>query len=267
VSAPVLVVDDLAVHAGGVPLVEGVGFTLAPGGTLGIVGESGSGKTMTALALLRLLPAGARVVRGRALFGGEDLLQASETRMREVRGRGIAMVFQEPMSALNPVLTIGTQLERVIARHRAAGSRAARDVAADALARVGIADPARRLRQHPHELSGGMRQRVALAMALACEPSVLIADEPTTALDATTQAQALGLIADLQRELRMALILITHDLAVVAQTCERVVVMRAGVVVEEGSTADVIGRPAHDYTRGLVESTRRFAVPRAEAGA
>jgi peptide/nickel transport system ATP-binding protein len=267
VSPPVLVVEDLVVHLGGVPVIDGIGFALAPGGTLGIVGESGSGKTMTALALLRLLPAGARVVRGRVLLGDEDLLRASEARMRAVRGRGIAMVFQEPMSALNPVLTIGTQLERVIERHRASGARAARALAADALARVGIADPVRRLRQQPHELSGGMRQRVALALALACEPAVLVADEPTTALDATTQAQVIELVARLQAELRMALLLITHDLAVVAQTCERTLVMRAGAVVEEGLTADVIERPVHDYTRGLVASTRRIAAPRAGASA
>jgi ABC-type dipeptide/oligopeptide/nickel transport system ATPase component len=252
-------VEDLTVDLGGTRVLDRVGFTLAAGETLGLVGESGSGKTLTALALLRLLPPAARVTGGRILLGDEHVLAAREPRLRKLRGGVIAMVFQEPMTALNPVLTIGTQLERVIVRHRGLTRRQAHAAAIEALARVGIAAPAERLAEPPHRLSGGMRQRVAIAMALACEPAVLVADEPTTALDVTTQAQVLDLIVRLQSELRMAMLLVTHDLAVVAGTCARVAVMHAGRIVEEGRTADVIAQPCTSHTQALLAGTRALS--------
>jgi ABC-type dipeptide/oligopeptide/nickel transport system ATPase component len=255
VSAPLLAVEGLCIDVGGARVVDGVDFELTAAETLGLVGESGSGKTMTALALLRLLPPGARIVAGRITLAGEDLVAASDARVRALRGGVIAMVFQDPMTALNPVLTIGTQLERVIARHRRLSGRPARDVAVAALARVGIAAPEQRLHEPPHRLSGGMRQRVAIAMALACEPLVLLADEPTTALDVTTQAQVLELIVGLQSELGMSMLLITHDLAVVAETCARTAVMRAGRIVEQGATVDVVTAPRDAYTQALLAHT------------
>ena len=265
-SAPLLSVENLSIDLGGACVVNGVGFELTAGETLGLVGESGSGKTLTALALLRLLPAGARVTAGRIAFAGADLLAVDEARMRALRGGAIAMVFQDPMTALNPVLTIGTQLERVIARHRGLTGRAAHDAAVAALARVDIAAPAQRLREPPHRLSGGMRQRVAIAMALACEPKVLLADEPTTALDVTTQAQVLELIVRLQSELGMAMLLITHDLAVVAETCARTAVMRAGRIVEQGPTAALVATPRDAYTQALLAHTLQVrASPAASA--
>ena len=260
-SAPLLRVEDLTVDLGGARVLDRVSFDLAAGETLGLVGESGSGKTLTALALLRLLPRAARVAGGRILLQDEDVLAADEARMRELRGGVIAMVFQEPMTALNPVLSIGTQLERVIVRHRRLTRRQARTVAVEALARVGIAAPAQRLAESPHRLSGGMRQRVAIAMALACEPKVLLADEPTTALDVTTQSQVLELIVRLQSELRMAMLLVTHDLGVVAGTCGRVAVMHAGRIVEQGPTADVIVRPHASYTQALLAGTLALNSP------
>jgi len=254
-SAPLLSVEDLCVDIAGARVLDRVSFVLAAGETLGLVGESGSGKTMTAFALLGLLPPGARIASGRILLEGEDLTRFDEARLRALRGGEIAMIFQEPMTALNPVATVGAQLERVIVRHRGLTRKQARTVAVEALARVGIASPERRLAEHPHRLSGGMRQRVLIAMALACEPKLLVADEPTTALDVTTQAQVLELIVRLQHELRFAVLLITHDLAVVAQTCARTAVMRGGRIVEKGATTDVISRPREDYTRTLLANT------------
>jgi ABC-type dipeptide/oligopeptide/nickel transport system ATPase component len=254
-SAPLLSVEELCVDIAGARVLDRVSFDLAAGGTLGLVGESGSGKTLTALSLLGLLPPGARVASGRILLEGGDVTRFDEARLRALRGGEVAMIFQEPMTALNPVAAVGAQLERVIVRHRGLGRRQARAVAVDALARVGIASPERRLREYPHRLSGGMRQRVLIAMALACEPKLLVADEPTTALDVTTQAQVLDLILRLQEELRFAVLLITHDLAVVAQTCARTAVMRLGRIVEEGATAELISRPREDYTRTLLANT------------
>ena len=260
-SEPLLTVQDLRIDIGGARVVDGVSFSLAAGETLGLVGESGSGKTLTALALLRLLPPGAHVTGGAITLAGEDLVAAGEARLRALRGGAMAMIFQEPMTALDPVLRIGTQLERVIVRHRGLSRLQARRVAMDALARVGIATPKRMLGEYPHRLSGGMRQRVLIAMALACKPSVLIADEPTTALDVTTQAQVLDLIVRLQAELGFGVLLITHDLAVVAETCARTVVMRAGRLVEEGATATLIAQPREVYTQTLLANTLRVRRP------
>jgi oligopeptide/dipeptide ABC transporter ATP-binding protein len=235
--------------------VDGVGFTLAPGEVIGIVGESGSGKSLTALSILKLVPnPPGRIAAGRIVFRGQDLVPLGERAMNEIRGRDIAMIFQEPMTALNPVFTIGDQIAETLRIHEGIDRRAARDRAQELLARVGISNPAQRLDQYPHELSGGMRQRVMIAMALACKPQLLIADEPTTALDVTIQAQILALLRDLQRELGMAVVLITHDLGVIAQVVDRVAVMYAGRIVEEGPVASVFERPSHPYTRLLLES-------------
>jgi ABC-type dipeptide/oligopeptide/nickel transport system ATPase component len=254
-STALLSVEELCVDIAGTRVLDRVSFALAAGETLGLVGESGSGKTMTAYSLLGLLPPGARVASGRILLEGEDVTRFEGPRLRALRGGEIAMIFQEPMTALNPVATVGAQLERVILRHRGLTRKQARAVAVEALARVGIASPERRLAEYPHRLSGGMRQRVLIAMALACEPKLLVADEPTTALDVTTQAQVLDLIVRLQEAQRFAVLLITHDLAVVAQTCARSAVMRAGRIVEEGATAEIVSRPQEDYTRALLANT------------
>jgi oligopeptide/dipeptide ABC transporter ATP-binding protein len=234
-------------------LVEDVSLELGRGEILGLVGESGCGKSVTAAAIMRLLPAGA-TISGRVLFGGQDLLALSEPAMRERRGARIAMVFQEPMTALNPTLTIGYQIEEVLLLHTSLEARARRAKAQALLREVGIGAPERRSRQYPHELSGGLRQRVAIAMAIACEPSLLIADEPTTALDVTIQAQILDLLERLGREHGMAVLLITHDLGVVGETCERIAVMYAGRIVETGVARDVLARPRHPYTRALLRS-------------
>jgi oligopeptide/dipeptide ABC transporter ATP-binding protein len=235
--------------------VDGVSFSVDAGTTLGIVGESGSGKSVTALSILRLLrdPPG-RVVAGEVLFRGRDLLKLDEKQMREVRGNQISMIFQEPMTSLNPVLTVGDQVAEPLRLHRGLSKSAARAEAAALFKKVGIADPERRVRDYPHQMSGGMRQRVMIAMALACKPQLLIADEPTTALDVTIQAQILELLASLKRELGMALVLITHDLGVVAETCDEVVVMYAGHVVEKGRAVELFARPRHPYTVGLLRS-------------
>jgi oligopeptide/dipeptide ABC transporter ATP-binding protein len=258
-AEPLLSVEGLRV-AFGPPereqvAVDGVCFTLAPGEVVGIVGESGSGKSLTALSILKLVPnPPGRIAAGRIVFRGQDLVPLGERAMNAIRGRDIAMIFQEPMTALNPVFTIGEQIAETLRVHEGIDRAAARRRAQELLARVGISNPAQRLDQYPHELSGGMRQRVMIAMALACRPQVLIADEPTTALDVTIQAQILALLRDLQRELGMAVVLITHDLGVIAQVVDRVVVMYAGRIVEEGPVAAVFGRPSHPYTRLLLES-------------
>jgi peptide/nickel transport system ATP-binding protein len=258
-AEPLLIVEDLRV-AFGPPereqvAVDGVGFTLAPGEVIGIVGESGSGKSLTALSILKLVPnPPGRIAAGRIVFRGKDLVPLGERAMNEIRGRDVAMIFQEPMTALNPVFTVGEQIAETLRVHEGIDRRAARGRAQDLLKRVGISNPAQRLDQYPHELSGGMRQRVMIAMALACRPQLLIADEPTTALDVTIQAQILALLRDLQRELGMAVVLITHDLGVIAQVVDRVAVMYAGRIVEEGPVAAVFERPSHPYTRLLLES-------------
>ena len=233
--------------------VRDVSFQVRRGETLCIVGESGCGKSMTSLALMGLLPRAA-LRRAQALdFLGEDLLQASASRTNALRGDRMAMVFQEPMTALNPAYTIGEQLVEHYRHHRGASLAQARERAVELLHKVGIASAAERLRQYPHQLSGGLRQRVMIAMALMCAPELLIADEPSTALDVTIQAQILRLLADLQRELGIAMVLITHDLGVVARIADRVAVMYAGQVVEEGTAAEIFARPRHPYTRGLLE--------------
>ncbi|GAB5374317.1 MAG: ABC transporter ATP-binding protein [Acuticoccus sp.] len=259
---PLLRIEDLRTHFfsedGVTRAVDGVTFTVGEGETLGIVGESGCGKSVTALSVLRLLPNRiARTVGGRILFGNTDLLALPESKMREIRGDRIAMIFQEPMTSLNPVLTIGGQIAEAVRIHRGVSMSAARKRAREVLDLVKIPDAARRLDDYPHQFSGGMRQRVMIAMALACDPKLLIADEPTTALDVTIQAQVLDLMIDLKEETGAAVILITHDLGVVAETCQRVIVMYAGRVVEEADVYELFDRPAHPYTRGLLASQAR----------
>ena len=245
---------DIGAGGGMLHAVRGVDLSVAPGETLCIVGESGCGKSMTSLAMMGLLPKAARIEATRLEFDGEDLLRASERRMSDLRGNRMAMIFQDPMTSLNPSYTIGNQLEEVFLRHCRAGRKQARDRAIHLLERVGITAAERRLSQYPHQLSGGLRQRVMIAMALMCEPDLLIADEPTTALDVTIQAQILRLLAELQQEFKMALILITHDLGVVARIADRVAVMYAGEIVEKGPATAVFDRPSHPYTMGLLES-------------
>jgi len=239
-----------------VQAVDDVSFEVRAGETLGIVGESGCGKTVTSLALLGLLPEPpARIMDGSSVrFGGQELVGADERSLRALRGNEMSMVFQEPMSSLNPVFTAGDQIAESLRLHRGLSRREARAEAVRLLDEVGIPEPARRVDEYPHQLSGGMRQRVMIAMAIACKPKLLIADEPTTALDVTIQAQILDLLAELRRTLGMAVLLITHDLGVVAEVCDRVVVMYAGQVVETGTVEDIFVRPAHPYTRGLLGS-------------
>ena len=242
------------------PAVDDVGFNLAEGEVLGIVGESGSGKSVTALSIMGLLPKPpARVTAGSIKFQGEDLLALGEREMQRVRGPGIGMVFQEPMTSLNPVFPIGDQLMETVRVHERVGKGAQRERAIAMLAKVGIAEPERRLRDYPHQLSGGMRQRVMIAMALACSPKLLIADEPTTALDVTIQQQILELLLDLRAELGMAIIIITHNMGVVAEMADRVIVMYAGRIIERAPIAELFERPAHPYTRGLLESIPTLA--------
>ena len=242
--------------------VDGVSFTVASGETLAIVGESGSGKSVTSLSIMRLVPTPPGEIAGGVVrFRGRDLLRLSERAMRRVRGNEISMIFQEPMSSLNPLLTVGEQIAEVVRLHRGLGRAAARRHAVEMLARVNIPDPERRAGEYPHRLSGGMRQRVMIAMALACHPALLIADEPTTALDVTIQAQILQLIRALQAEMGMSVLFITHNLGVVAQLADRVAVMYAGRIVEQGDVAAVFASPLHPYTRALLRS-----IPRVEGG-
>jgi oligopeptide/dipeptide ABC transporter ATP-binding protein len=263
-GAPLLDVRELvtrfATDGGELRAVDGVSFAVRAGSTLGVVGESGSGKSVTALSILRLLrdPPG-RVVGGSVLFRGRDLLTLSEREMQKVRGAELAMIFQEPMTSLNPVMTTGAQVAEPLVIHRGVSKKAALEQAAELYRLVGIADPQRRIHDYPHQMSGGMRQRVMIAMALACRPALVIADEPTTALDVTIQAQILELLARLRRELGMALVLITHDLGVVAETCDDVVVMYAGQVVEQADARALFAHPRHPYTNGLVHSRQSTA--------
>ncbi len=261
----VLEVEDLAVSfpSRGKPVraVDELSLSLEAGETLGLVGESGSGKTVTALAALGLLPRSSRV-RGRILFDGRDLLTLPEREWRRVRGNRISMVFQDPMTSLNPLLTIGRQLEEVFECHRSLPRRQARTASIAALGEVGLPRPEARMDAYPHELSGGMRQRVLIAMALACRPSVLFADEPTTALDVTIQAQILDLLGRMQRESAMAVVLITHDLGVVASSCDRVHVLYAGRSMETARTDPLFAAPMHPYTSGLLRSVPRLDDPR-----
>lgn len=254
---PVLEVEhlsvDIATPRGTLHAVRDVSFTVRRGETLCIVGESGCGKSMTSLAIMGLLPRAARRRVGALRLLGEDLAGASARRVNALRGNRMAMIFQEPMTALNPAWTIGEQLTEVYRHHRKASAAEARDRAVELLAKVGIASAGERLVQYPHQLSGGLRQRVMIAMALMCEPDLLIADEPSTALDVTIQAQILRLLADLQRDLGIAMVLITHDLGVVARIAHRVAVMYAGEGVEEGTAEQVFGAPRHPYTQGLLD--------------
>ena len=262
---PLLDVNNLTTHfftdAGIVKAVDGVSFTIARGETLGIVGESGSGKSMTALSLMRLIPdPPGKTIAGTINYFGKngeppvDLLKLAPKEMRRIRGKRIAMVFQEPMTSLNPVYTIGYQVGEAIALHEGGSARSVRERAIEMLTLVGIPGPARRYDEYPHQLSGGMRQRAMIAMALSCTPDLLLADEPTTALDVTIQAQILELIASLQAKLGMAMILVTHDFGVIAETTQRVIVMYAGRFVEEGKTRDIFAEPQHPYTQGLLKS-------------
>jgi peptide/nickel transport system ATP-binding protein len=264
-TAALLTVEDLRTHfftrRGVVKAVDGVSFAVAAGETLAIVGESGCGKSVTALSLMRLVPdPPGRIVGGSVNLGDVDLLALDEEAMRDVRGKDVAMIFQEPMTSLNPVLTIGSQIAEILLLHEPLSRREAWRKAVDMLRLVRIPEPEQRARAYPHQLSGGMRQRAMIAMALACNPKVLIADEPTTALDVTIQAQILAIILDLQRTLGTAVILITHDLGVVAETARRVIVMYAGRKVEEASVDDLFAHPQHPYTHGLMASIPRLAI-------
>jgi oligopeptide/dipeptide ABC transporter ATP-binding protein len=257
-----LTVEDLRVHfateRGTVHAVNGISFDIAPGETLGLVGESGCGKSVTSLALLGILARNGRVVSGRAVFEGRDLLALSDSELRSVRGRKIAMIFQDPMTSLNPVLSIGRQIVEVLETHFDMSNADAKKRAASLLERVGIPSPDVRLKDYPHQFSGGMRQRAMIAMALACEPKLLIADEPTTALDVTIQAQILGLLRELVTEQDTALVLITHDLGVVAGMCQRVHVMYGGMIMEAAPAARLFAQPRHPYTLGLLQSVPRL---------
>jgi oligopeptide transport system ATP-binding protein len=265
-SEPLLAVDDLRVRFwtqhGTVHAVNGISFEIAAGETLGIVGESGCGKSVTSLALLGILPRAGRVARGKALFEGRDLLQLTDKELRRIRGREIAMIFQDPMTSLNPVLTVGRQIREALETHFGMERKPAEARAAELLDQVGIPAARSRVNDYPHQFSGGMRQRAMIAMALACEPKLLIADEPTTALDVTIQAQILDLLRALVAERDTALILITHDLGVVAGMCERVNVMYSGLFMETGSAEQVFETPRHPYTLGLLQSVPRLDAPR-----
>lgn len=261
---PLLEVRDLRVSfftpRGEVRAVDGVSFTIDEGETFGLVGESGCGKSVTALSLLRLLDGNGRIVGGDIVFAGRRLLALSEEEMRSLRGDQIAMVFQEPMTSLNPVFTVGYQIGEVLEVHRGMSRKQARAEAIELLRLVEIPEPERRVDAYPHQLSGGMRQRVMIAMALACRPRLLIADEPTTALDVTIQAQILDLLAHLQQQFGMAVLFVTHDLGIVAERARRVAVMYAGRIVEEAETATLFRNPLHPYTRGLLRSIPRLGM-------
>lgn len=249
--------------------VKGVSFTVGRGETLCLVGESGSGKSLTALSLLNLLPSGARRRMDRAVFAGEDFSRFGERQMQDLRGRDIGMIFQDPMMAFNPTMTIGRQLEEVYLRHVSRDRRKARERAIGLMTRVGVTRPETRMDEYPHQLSGGLRQRAMIAMALMCEPKLLIADEPTTALDVTMQAQVLSLLKSVQESFDIAILFITHDLGVVAAIADRIAVMKSGVIVETGDVEQVLGNPREAYTRALIAAVPKApvltAVPFAEA--
>jgi peptide/nickel transport system ATP-binding protein/oligopeptide transport system ATP-binding protein len=271
---PLLEIDQLNIafetNRGLIRPVRDASYSIYPGQTLAVVGESGCGKSVTALSILRLIPSPpGKVLSGQIVFQGKDLLTLSEKEMRKVRGKDIAMIFQEPMTSLNPVYTIGDQIVEAVTLHQGVGTREAYRIAEKALADVGISDPGRRVNEYPHQMSGGMRQRVMIAMALSCQPKLLIADEPTTALDVTIQAQILELLRKLQQETGMAVLLITHDLGVVAENADTVAVMYASRVVEFATVEDLFDKPLHPYTQGLFrsvpklgqESTRLETIP------
>jgi oligopeptide/dipeptide ABC transporter ATP-binding protein len=272
--AALLDVQDLRVSFGeganARPALDGVTFSVAPGRTLGIVGESGCGKSLTALSIMRLLPSPpARLVGGKILFSPKDgasvdiaTLEPSGRAMRSLRGKDMAMIFQEPMTALNPVYTIGDQIGEVLVEHEGLSQREAVARAVELLRLVGVPSPEERVRQYPHEFSGGMRQRAVIAIALACSPALLIADEPTTALDVTVQAQVLRLMKDMQARFGSAILFITHDMGVVGEMCDEVIVMYLGMVVEQGPVQAVLSAPAHPYTQGLIASIPTLTMPR-----
>ena len=239
---------------GEVMAVNGVSFNLDRGKILGIVGESGSGKSVTAYSIMQILEKNGSIKKGQVLYKGQDITKFSEKQMREFRGKCCAIIFQDPMTSLNPVFTIGNQLKEAIELHTDRKGKVAMDRAIEMLTLVGVNEPEKRVKQYPYELSGGMRQRVMIAMALACEPDILIADEPTTALDVTIQAQILELMQSLQKKLGMAIIMVTHDLGVIADMCDEIIVMYGGRVCERGTAEDIFYRPAHEYTKGLLKS-------------
>jgi oligopeptide/dipeptide ABC transporter ATP-binding protein len=262
-ASPLLELRNLRIafeaERGQIQPVQDVSFSIFPGQTLALVGESGCGKSVTALSILRLIPSPpGRVLGGQVLFQDRDLLQLSEKQMRSVRGKDIAMIFQEPMTSLNPVFTVGEQIVEAVKLHQQVNTRQARDIAAQSMHDVGIADPEKRLDEYPHRLSGGMRQRVMIAMALSCQPKLLIADEPTTALDVTIQAQILDLLRRLQQERGMSILLITHDLGVVAGNADAVAVMYASKVVEHATVFELFDSPQHPYTEGLFRAIPRL---------
>ncbi|HXW53739.1 MAG TPA: ABC transporter ATP-binding protein [Myxococcota bacterium] len=250
---------EFATEEGLIKAVDGVNFSINKGETLGLVGESGSGKSVTALSIMRLIkPPVGQISRGEIFFDGENLLAMREDRLRKLRGNRISMIFQEPMTSLNPVFTVGDQIMEAIQLHQGLNKKDALDKSVEMLKLVGIPAPEERVFNYPHQLSGGMRQRVMIAMALSCKPDLLIADEPTTALDVTIQAQIMELMKTLQNELKMGIILITHDLGVVAEICDRILVMYAGQIVEEASVVDIFSAPRHPYTLGLLNSVPAY---------
>ena len=259
-SQSLLKIEDLSVHfftdRGVVPSVNNINYEILEGETLGLVGESGCGKSVTAHSIIRLIPQPpGKIVNGRVMFKGEDLTKISDHRMREIRGNEIAMIFQEPMTSLNPVFTVGDQIVEAVTLHTEKDDDEARELAIEMLRKVGIPSPEMRIDEYPHQMSGGMKQRVMIAMALSCNPSLLIADEPTTALDVTIQAQILELMAELQQESNMSVLMITHDLAVVAEVCDRVVVMYGSKIVEIARVEELFRNPLHPYTQGLFASS------------
>jgi peptide/nickel transport system ATP-binding protein len=262
--AHLLEVDNLQTHfptrSGLVRAVDGVSFHLDRGELLGLVGESGCGKSITALSIMRLIAPPGRIMSGQILFDGKDLLKLSDAEMREMRGDDIAMIFQDPMTSLNPVFTVGEQIAEALRLHRKMSNKQARQATIEAMREVAIPDPARRVDDYPHQLSGGMRQRVMIAMALACNPKLLIADEPTTALDVTIQAQILELLDELRKQRQLAVLLITHDLGVVAEVADRVAVMYTGRIVEESPVEELFARPKHPYTEGLLRSVPKLSI-------
>ncbi|HET7170487.1 MAG TPA: ABC transporter ATP-binding protein [Gaiellales bacterium] len=261
-DGPILEVRDLRVELplsrGTVHAVDGASISVAPGQAFGLVGESGCGKSMTLRAIMGLLPRPGHIVGGEVLFEGEDLVTASPGRLRQIRGGSIAMIFQEPMTALNPVMRVGDQIAEAPQVHLGLSRTSARERALDLMRRVGIPDPVRRARAYPHELSGGLRQRIMIAIALSCDPKLILCDEPTTALDVTIQDQILKLLLNLRREFGVSVVFVTHDLAVVAETCEQLAVMYAGQIVETGSVDEVFRAPRHPYTLGLLRSVPDF---------
>ncbi|MCS6875041.1 MAG: ABC transporter ATP-binding protein [Pyrinomonadaceae bacterium] len=244
---------------GTIKAVDDVSFQIKEGELVCLVGESGCGKSVTALSIIRLVPPPGKIVNGRIIFKGENLVEATEERMREIRGNSIAMIFQDPMTSLNPVYTVGEQIAEALRLHRKMSRREAREAAIEAMREVAIPDPSKRAKDYPHQLSGGMRQRIMIAMALACDPDLLIADEPTTALDVTIQAQILDLLNELRRRRKLSILLITHDLGVVAEVADRVCVMYTGKIVEEAEVSEIFESPKHPYTQGLISSVPRLS--------